>query len=477
MVSACNDAPPAPGLPNEEPAVASVEITPRDLRMLEGTSEPLAAVARDSLGAVLPAASMRWSARPSDVVLVSPDGVVEAVALGTGHVTVASGTATDTVAVEVRLQFEALSAGAAHTCAVTSAGRAYCWGWNREGRLGIGVRSPIPVPQRVAATGYFEQVSAGWEVSCGTLRGGAACWGSNRSGQLGSLTKTDALAPVPVVEGGSFVRIATHGTHSCALADREHTVWCWGAGWTGQRGTGTLASGQPAPVASTLAFRAVDVGWLFTCGIGEDGIVRCWGSNRDGELGCGSAPDSCTWADGSRYPCALLPVPVAAAVRFDTLAAGTSHACALATDGTAFCWGRNDAGQLGIGSTEPVAIPTAVAGPGPFAMVSAGDRHTCALDADGVAWCWGNNDQGALGRGTTGETCDRSACATVPVRVETMLRFRSIAASRAGGGAHTCGLTADGTAYCWGSNALGQLGIGPDRPGGAEPQKVAGQLR
>lgn len=474
VAAACAEPSPAPEPPSE-PIPASIELAPRDTLLLEGTTAALTAVVRDSAGTALPTASLSWSARPADVVSVTEDGTVRALALGRGYVAASVGDVADTVVVEIRVRFTTVSAGAMHTCGVTSGGAAYCWGWNREGRLGIGTLSPVTVPERVVATGSFTQVIAGWEISCGMLGGAAACWGSNRSGQLGADTKADALVPVPVVQGGTFVRVATHGTHTCGLADLDETVWCWGAGWAGQRGTGVLAYGPPEPVAGGQRFRDVDVGWLFSCALAADGGAWCWGTNHNGELGRDSAPDTCTWQDGTPLSCAIVPTPVASPLAFGVLAVGAHHACALTGDGSAYCWGRNDAGQLGNGRAGAIGAPGPVSGTLTFSMISAGDRHTCALDADGAAWCWGDNAQGALGRETSDEMCDRAACATAPARVETSLRFRSISASRADGGAHTCGIATDGLAYCWGSNALGQLGIGPDG-GGPVPRKVAGQF-
>lgn len=475
LAAACGEPPGSPeAVPT--PSAASVAVVPGDTLLLEGAAVAFTALVRDSTGAPLPSIPVVWSAHPANVLSVSSDGTVRALALGTGSVSAAAGDAADTVTVAVRVRFEALSTGAVHTCGVTSVGNAYCWGGNREGRLGTGSRLPAALPQRVAATGRFSQVSAGWEVSCGMVRGVAACWGSNRSGQLGSASKDDALAPVRVLQSGDagFVWVTTLATHSCALADGEHTVWCWGAGWAGQRGTGALGYGPPEPVAGGLDFRTVDVGWRFSCGVTADGGTWCWGTHRDGELGVAAAPDSCLWADGSWHPCAAAPVRVAAAPAFDTIAVGTQHTCGLTPEGAAHCWGRNDAGQLGNGSTTP-AGPGAVVGAPAFTMVSAGDRHTCALDAQGAAWCWGDNTEGALGRATTSGTCGRGPCATSPVPVETALRFRTIAASRADGGGHTCGLGTDGYAYCWGSNARGQLGIGAGAAGGPVPRRVAGQ--
>jgi alpha-tubulin suppressor-like RCC1 family protein len=473
---ACGDVPHAPGsVPPGEPAPASLDLSPGSQTLIEGDAVMLTAVVLDSAGTVLADAAVAWSALPEHVVAVTPDGTVRGRSLGNGLVIARAGDAADTVAIRVRLRFQALSAGAGHTCGVTTAGSAYCWGWNQEGRLGNGSIAPVAAPARVVAQSSFLHLSAGWEITCGVVGGGAACWGSNRSGQLGSESKSDALSPAWVTEPARFVAVATQATHSCAITELGQDAWCWGAGWTGQRGMGDRSAGPPVPVTGDLRFGVVDVGWLFTCGITLDGAAWCWGTNRDGQLGTADGREPCPWTDGSWHPCAVTPVPVASALVFDTLAAGTNHACALTADGAAHCWGRNDVGQLGVGSTVTGFTPQPVPAPLPFMMVTAGDRHTCALATDGTAWCWGDNGRGTLGTGAATGDCAGAPCALLPTPVSTTLRFRWLTAARGETGAHTCGLATDGLAYCWGDNLRGQLGTGRVDGGGWAPRVVAGQ--
>jgi len=475
-VAGCGEPPPAPDpTPPAAPTAASIELQPRDLVVLEGQPTPLTVTVRDSSGAVL-GGDVAWSAFPPEVVTVGADGVVRGVGLGTGYVAAASGALADTVAVRVRVRFQILSAGAAHTCGITTMGALYCWGWNREGRLGTGTTESVTVPAHAASATTFSQVSAGWEVTCGLSNAGTSCWGSNRSGQLGSASKSDALAPVPVADDPSLVMVAAHTTHACGIADRDRAGWCWGAGWTGQRGAGDSTGLRVRPVNGTLRFRALDVGRVFSCGVTTDGAVYCWGANDAGQLGRPDAPETCGWPDGLDRPCATEPVPVASALTFDSVAVGTDHTCALAADGSVHCWGRNDAGQLGDGSVDDASSPQPVAGAALFTWVTAGDRHACALDLEGGAWCWGDNTFGALGTDAALESCGGASCGRQPLPVATTLRFRSLTASRGRGGAHTCGVATDGLAYCWGSNARGQLGTGGVDGGGATPRVVAGQL-
>jgi alpha-tubulin suppressor-like RCC1 family protein len=135
-----------------------------------------------------------------------------------------------------------------------------------------------------------------------------------------------------------------------------------------------------------------------------------------------------------------------------SISAGSFHTCGVTTTGQAYCWGFNEWGQLGDGtrSTSPSPTPTAVVGGLNFASISVGNLHTCGITTTGQAYCWGNGVGGRLGDGTT---TDRRL---TPTAVAGGLNFASISA----GGAHTCGTTPTGQAYCWGTGAYGTLGNG-----------------
>ncbi len=138
-----------------------------------------------------------------------------------------------------------------------------------------------------------------------------------------------------------------------------------------------------------------------------------------------------------------------------TIVPGATDTCVLSPAGEAYCWGGNDAGQLGTGTVASSVSPQAVAPMLHFSRVSPGLSHTCALTTNDVAYCWGANDHGELGDGST-------STRTSPVRVAEGRGYRSIVS----GAHHSCALTSDGRAMCWGSGARGQLGDGAttDRP-------------
>ncbi|HEX5724071.1 MAG TPA: hypothetical protein VFX98_01325 [Longimicrobiaceae bacterium] len=204
-------------------------------------------------------------------------------------------------------------------------------------------------------------------------------------------------------------------------------------------------------VATQMVIPLISAGWEHTCGIDDAGALFCWGSNQYGQLGTAAALTTC-----GGIPCALQPRPVVndSAFTWQSVSVGRAHSCAIASTGSAWCWGRGDWGVLGNASTANSSVPVRVAF-GTWAYVVAGDEHTCAVSSDGVAYCWGRNDNGQLGTGSIA-----FPYATVPAAVEGGLRFTSLSA----GERHTCGLTTfDGNpsgARCWGSNYHGQLGTG-----------------
>jgi len=153
-------------------------------------------------------------------------------------------------------------------------------------------------------------------------------------------------------------------------------------------------------------------------------------------------------------PEAEAPLAVAAtqALTFTQVSSGDAHSCGVTSDNRAYCWGWGDYGQLGNGNTDTRNIPTQVAGNLRFRQVSAGGLHTCGVATDDRAYCWGANGSGELG---TGATSDPSL---VPARVASGRQFRQVDA----GSIHSCGVTTENRAFCWGHNGTGALGDGTD---------------
>jgi alpha-tubulin suppressor-like RCC1 family protein len=288
--------------------------------------------------------------------------------------------------------------------------------------------------------------------------------------------------PVLVSGGQRFAALSGTYAHTCGLTTGG-AAYCWGSNGAGQLGTGATAGPQrcisggvcstaPVLVSGGLSFAALTAGGLLTCGLTTNGAAYCWGFNGQGQLGNGmtTGPQDC----GGDFVCSATPVLVLGGMRFAALSAGFDHTCGRTTSLAAYCWGYGAFGKLGTGTTESDSVPVPVMGGLSFAALTASGDHTCGVTTGGAAYCWGYNYHGELGDGaTTGPQCYASptiACSSTPVLVSSGLNFAALSA----GFDHTCGVTTDGVAYCWGSNHFGQLGNGTTTDSNA-PVKVAGQ--
>jgi alpha-tubulin suppressor-like RCC1 family protein len=340
----------------------------------------------------------------------------------------------------------AVAAGGYHTCAVTSGGALRCWGNNDFGQLGDGTPASRLTPVTVSGLGSgAAAVAASSTHSCGVTSGGAAqCWGDNAYGQLGDGTRTRWLTPVTVSGLGSGVTaVAASPRHACAVTSGG-AVSCWGYNYYGQLGDGTTTE-RLTPVGVTglgSGVAAVATGSSHSCAVTSGGAARCWGDNAYGQLG-----DETWWILQRLTPGAVSGLGSGVVA----LSAGSSHTCAVANGGAVWCWGDNAYGQLGDGTTTRRPTPVAVSGLGSgVAAVAAGRYHTCAVTSGGALWCWGRNDYGQLGDGTTTRQL-------TPVAVSGL---GSGVATVAAGSYHTAAVTSGGAVQCWGDNRFGQLGDG-----------------
>jgi alpha-tubulin suppressor-like RCC1 family protein len=368
---------------------------------------------------------------------------------------------------------QSVSSGASSSCAIES-GRAYCWGDNSEGQLGDGSTQNSDVPVAVDTGGALAgqtltQISSGSDaVTCALDSAGAAyCWGDNQLGDLGTGSTAPAFSAVPlavyaggVLAGKRLIQISVGDTHACAL-DSAGAAYCWGFGGLGASGVQDSAVPVAVDTSGVLAGQTlaqISAGESVTCAVGTAGAAYCWGDGADGALGDGSG-------SGLAYvPVAVDTGGVLAGKALVQVSVGAQfHVCAVDSAGAAYCWGNGSDGVLGDGSESGSAVPVAVAAGGVLAGkaltgVSAGDGFSaCALDSAGAAYCWGLNHYGQLGD-------DSRQTSLVPVAVDTggVLAGVSLAQVSAGGGG-ACALGTTGALYCWGYNADGELGI--DRTG------------
>jgi alpha-tubulin suppressor-like RCC1 family protein len=262
---------------------------------------------------------------------------------------------TTPVAVAGGLTFASLTAGHRYTCGLTSGAAAYCWGTNESGELGDGStswRSSTPVS--VAGGITFASVTAGRNHACGLTSAGAAyCWGYNLFGQLGDGSTTARATPVAVAGGLTFSSVTAGGWHTCGLTSGG-AAYCWGANEFGQLGNGSSTTytmySSPVAVVGGISFSSLRAGGIRTCGLTSGGAAYCWGSGPYGEMGVGINRSG-------------TPVAVTGGLTFTSLAAGWQHTCGLTNSGAAYCWGWNSSGQLGDSTTTDRTSPVVVVNP------------------------------------------------------------------------------------------------------------------
>jgi alpha-tubulin suppressor-like RCC1 family protein len=357
--------------------------------------------------------------------------------------------------------FVALSAGggvvggANQTCGLLAGGTVQCWGGNLFGGLGNGTTTGSDMPAAVQGLTDVTAISAGFNYTCAVRSDGTVwCWGyfGGMPAPVGSMETTTTPVQVPGIS--TAIGIAADHVEGaatpCALLSGG-SVTCWGT--------------SPGDTSGLAGAVAIGAGAGQACAVLETGAVVCWGTNSHGELGDGPT-------DGGPTVASSTPVTVQGIVNATAIAVGFHHACALLADQTVTCWGDNSAGEtipnsLPDGGAPPslAAVPVAVTGLNGVKSIAAGQDDTCALLADGDVQCWGANQTGQLGNGTTTNTSDigavltqtgSSGYAVSPFLVSCLPPVTAVSAAVS----YTCAVLSDGTVYCIGYNSSGQLGNG-----------------
>jgi alpha-tubulin suppressor-like RCC1 family protein len=361
-----------------------------------------------------------------------------------------------------------LSVGAYSSCALTTAGRAYCWGFNpflpctQTGCVVDSLPTPVPgAPELVA-------VSVGGFQSCGMTRDAQLwCWGQTYGTTLGDGVTTGSPSPVLIPLPARIAQLSAGYSATCVL-DVAGVAYCWGGpGAPIGAGPGVDRTNTPLAVATPLRFTAISVGNTQACAIDTNRDAYCWGTGY-GSLGIGAADTSCKV--GPSCTVASAPMLVVGGLKWADISAGNAFTCGVTIEGAGYCWGDvkdasdpyGPSGVLGSGVFAGSKSPVAVAGGLRFRMIRTGTRQACAVTTEGAAFCWGVNEAGELGIGHAdiGAYSLGSGKYAAPQPVVGGLVFRSISE-----GEVSCGISSAANLYCWGVSYGGQLGNGNTRPG------------
>lgn len=334
-------------------------------------------------------------------------------------------------------QLISISSGDGFTCGISIHHRAYCWGNNSAGQIG-GAQAFYTTPVSVLPDQKIISISAGGKHTCAVnMQQKIYCWGSNDKGQLGSPVSNQSKAPTPILSAVKFSSVSAGYNHTCAI-DVDKVLYCWGDNSSGELGIGTTEGFRDTPQKLPSLYLMVSTGAYNTCGIDLNQKALCWGKNTEGQLGLANTSNL------HPYPAALPTT-----LNFERIVLSRyNHTCAVTTDHQAYCWGRNEQGQLGNGTQTDIEVqttPQKVALQNPVREIAVGLKFSCSL-GDETA-CWGSGLFGTLG--------DGSYLSRTPQAVQGNLQFSSIST-----GAITCGTTLQHKAYCWGNNHFYQLGTG-----------------
>jgi alpha-tubulin suppressor-like RCC1 family protein len=465
LAACAGDSTPPP--PPSPAAVASVELQPQSPTLGWRSQISLTAVPKDAAGNVLTGRVATWSSSDPTRIQVtphqSPGGALsaEAVAVGVGEVTV-------TATVEGKI-------GETKVTATLPPGIEFVV-WPDTSRIPVSAHRSLRLRHLGGHTLFPLVIEGGatWESSKPAVAtvdntGDVTAVGEGHATITAIVPNRRITAEVFVFRYASrleFTSVTSGDRHACGLTPAG-VVYCWGHNDYGQLGNdepmdrcgrfqtaggGIIPSSirlfrcseVPVRVNSTLRFATVSAGRRQTCALTATGTAYCWGRNVDGATGTG-LPDTIVRA----------PTRVVGGLTFRTIDVGWGQTCGVTSTNSAYCWGDNTLGALGNGSQTDSPVPVAVAGGHTWRTVRAGPT-ACGLTTDDIAYCWGDNSLGWVGIPTGSQTCgSSSSCSTTPARVAGDLRFTQLESScdlQFGLVGPSCGLVANGSAYCWGGS-------------------------
>ncbi len=331
-------------------------------------------------------------------------------------------------------------------CGITFDKTLKCWGSNNYGQVGDGTNITKTTPVVIDPGVSYSSIMMTKDITvCGiTTLGDLKCWGYNSVGQVGDGTagsSADKKSPVIIDPGVKYQKVIVRDSSSCGITI-EGVLKCWGYNRSGQIGDGTIGIGtdksSPVVVDSGVSYSQILKGRGYTCGITKLGILKCWGSNSDYQLGTGNS-------DQQSKPTIIDP-----GVFYKSILTTYNNTCGIASTGSLKCWGGS---LIGNGANRTIKSPTIIDNGLAYSKITSSynsiSKQICGVTELGFLKCWGNNSIGQLGNLS-------SSLKKFPTEIDQGVKYNSVS----GGRNFTCALTINGIVKCWGSNGSGQIGNG-----------------
>lgn len=285
-----------------------------------------------------------------------------------------------------------LACGTYQSLSIKTDGTLWAWGQGANGKLGLGNTTSYSSPKQVGALTTWASIAGGGEHTMAITTGGALwTWGGNGSGQLGLGNVTSYSSPKQVGALTTWLKIV--GGYEFTIATKtDGTLWAWGVNSTGQLGQGnTTSRSSPVQIGALTTWSNIAAGYGYTIAVKTDGTLWTWGQNGNGQLGLGTS---------GALSYTSSPQQVGALTTWSKIDSTNDSTYAIKTDGSLWDWGMNGNGQLGLGNTTSYSSPKQVGALTTWSIVNGGGTEfAIAIKTDGTLWSWGRNFAGQLGLG------------------------------------------------------------------------------
>jgi prepilin-type N-terminal cleavage/methylation domain-containing protein len=353
------------------------------------------------------------------------------------------------------VRWQQVSSADNNTCAITTEGKAYCWGWNMFGQIGDGTTnnsaSPVVVDASALGVKTFKYISSSSYGPCALSTDNKLyCWGLNMTNGQNITTPLD-ISNYGALSGKTIASISGGIDQGCAI-DTNGLAYCWGSNYSGEVGNGSGTTSyylNPVPISMSGALSGKTIAKIavedsHTCVIASDDNTYCWGRNDHGQLGNGLTADS-------NVPVAVNNSGLLSGKTIKTISVGNGYSCAVASDDNLYCWGWGYGNMLGDGSSVDSSMPVASIASGDLTgkkvkYISLGSPYSrCLLSTDSLAYCRGDNLSGELGNNTdiSNDISYSAVYADGELKGKTVKSITS-------GSSHSCAIASNDQLYCWG---------------------------